>query len=517
MSLQLQNINDAKKNLEKCNVHAFKDIGQSFKNFVSQLTINRFRKLHDVEINFDHPVTVISGTNTVGKTSILLLLACSHEEFRKYDSTSPTIGMRTHAWKDVLAFTSFESDSVDYAYSMRWRVGAKLNEGNARRDGKTRSWSGLAKKSSDPSRINAKIRGREVRLIDLERILPGRSFSNTLLRKANSGSVKRLSGEVEQAFSYIFDSEDIKIYEIGVHINKVCFLINRGSESYSSYNAASGEEAVLYLLNDIIESPKDSLILIDEVEAGFHPSVQRKISNIIQYISWRDKKQFVVTTHSSTFASSFPPSSRIFIEAFGDDYKVTPRLPSQAILSKMDSIGHPLILLYCEDELSEFLIAKALLSGNEGHGIMRMVNIIRSGPVDQVESDYKRHKRNFEQYRNKIGYGAIIDGDYYTDKRFSSYAENTAELVGFIYPHAAPEKFLISSYLQSKPNARLRAMLEHDDHHGLFLGMASLGLAADAADARNICYACFAGAAEYKRHVEDIINIVNAAIRMFSS
>ena len=49
------------------------------------------------------------------------------------------------------------------------------------------------------------IRDRQVRLIDLERVLPGRSFSNALFRKANESTAKRLNEEIEKAFSYLFE------------------------------------------------------------------------------------------------------------------------------------------------------------------------------------------------------------------------------------------------------------------------------------------------------------------------
>lgn len=516
MTLHLQNLDAARKSLNKCNVHTFVDIGQSYRCFLSSLKIDRFRKLNGVELTFNHPVTVIAGTNTVGKTSILILLACSHERFMKHDSTSPSMGVREHAWNDMLSFTSHESDSANYAYSLVWRVGAQVNNGRGKRTGTTRSWSGLGKKSSDATRTNAKIRDREVRFIDLERVLPGRSFSNTLFRKANAASATRLNADIEQAFEYVFDSGPVEISEAGSHINKKCFLIKKGTETYSSYNAASGEESVLYLLKDVIESPKNSLVLIDEVEAGFHPAVQRKIAEIIQYVSWRDKKQFVITTHSPTFVSSFPLESRVFIEADGLDYKVTEKMPSQAIRSKMDSVGHPLIRLYCEDDLAEFLIRRALLSSSTGHDTARVVNIVQSGPVDQVANDYVRHKRNFAQYRNKVGCCGIMDGDYASDPRYSSYGGDLTEFVGFIFPHEAPEKYLVRAYLAKNPNAQLQTLLAQSDHHSLFAEMVRLGLAADVSDARNICYQEFESSADYTRHIGDIMDVITRSLAHYS-
>ncbi|HEY8270260.1 MAG TPA: AAA family ATPase [Pseudobdellovibrionaceae bacterium] len=517
MTLQLQNLSEKKKALAECDTSRFISLGNSFKEFVSEIKIKRFRHIADLTLTFEHPVTIISGTNTIGKTSILLLLACSFERFLKIDSTSPSPDLREHSWKDVLQFTSHENVDNDYSYELKWRSVNQKRTGEAKRLSSSRSWSGLGKKSTDRSRINAKIRDREVRLIDLERILPGRSFSSALYRKANAASRVRLNKEVEKAFSYVFDIEQIELFEVGVHINKSCFLISRPEESYSSFNAASGEEAVIYLLKDIIESPKNSLILIDEIEAGFHPSVQRKLADIVQYISWRDKKQFVITTHSPTLISAFPSKSRRFIEKSFLGYRVIPDISHQAVRSKMDSVGDPLIKLYCEDDLASFLIKKILIDITRDYPhFHKLVNIIKSGPIDQVKNDYNRHKKNFSQFRNKIGYCAIFDGDYKEDPSYSKYFENSSENTLFIYPYDAPEKFLIRAYLMENDNQELRAALEHEDHHTLFNKMIGCGLATSELDAQSCCYSAFSNTPEYQKHKSDMSSFLISVVKKFS-
>jgi predicted ATPase len=517
MTLQLQNLDKKKKKLEECDTSRFIDTNQSFKEFISEIKVNRFRHITDLTLTFEHPVTVISGTNKIGKTSILLLLACSFERFLKLDSTSPSPDLREHSWKDVLQFTSHENVNNDYSYELNWRLGPKKLTGEAKRLSSSKSWSGLGKKSSDTSRTNAKIRGREVRLIDLERILPSRSFSNALYRKANAAKRVRLNEEVEQAFSYVFDMEQVELFEAGVHINKSCFLISRPEDSYSSFNAASGEEAVIYLLKDIIESPKNSLILIDEIEAGFHPSVQRKLADIVQYVSWRDKKQFVITTHSPTLISAFPSKSRRFIEKSLSGYRVIPYISHQTVRSKMDSVGYPLIQLYCEDTLAAFLIQKILIDIAKSYPhFHKLVNIIESGAIYQVKNDYERHKRNFPQYRNKIGYCAIFDGDHKDNSDYSNYFENNSENALFIYPYEAPEKFLVRAYLMENDNQDLRSALKHEAHHSLFQKMVKLGVATSELDAQSCCYSAFCNTPEYSKHKSELSKFLISVVKNFS-
>ena len=518
MTLYLQNIENAKRKLDACDVSAFEDAGNSFPHFTTKLIVNNFRHLTDVRLDFEHPVTVIAGTNKIGKTSLLLLLACSHEKFMKIDSTSPTPSLRQHAWSDVLSFTSHETVNNDYSYELKWRVGTERRAGEGKRLASSKAWSGLGKKSSDPTRMNAKIRDREVRLVDLERVLPGRSFSNALYRKAYSAPKVRLDPEVEQAFSYVFDLTKVEINEVGGHINKSCFLISESTDTYSSFNAASGEESVIYLLKDVIESPKNSLILIDEIEAGFHPSVQRKLADVVQYVAWRDKKQFVITTHSPTLLSAFPAISRRFIERTSSGYRTIRAISHQAARSKMDSVGHPLVRLYCEDDLAAFLIRKVLVSTAQQYPqFERLVNIVTSGPIDQVKNDYERHKRNFSQYRNKVGCCAVFDGDHKDHPSYSSYFENKTERVAFLYPYDAPEKFLVRAYLKAARHQGLQATLEHSDHHSLFQAMVNFGLATDTSDARSRCYTAFSNSPEFTKHEQDLRAFLMKVVTEFSN
>ena len=518
MALNLRNISQTKQKLDSCDVAIFKDSGNSFRYFTTELKVNSFRHIQDLHITFKHPVTVIAGNNKIGKTSILLLLACSHENFKKIDSTSPTSDLRIHSWRDVLSFTSHENVNSDYSYEMKWRVGESLRSGEGKWLASSKAWSGLGKKSSSADRVNAKIRDREVRMVDLERVLPGRSFSSTLLRKANVGQAIRLNPEIEEAFAYIFDLETVEINEIGSYVNKYCFLINTPGDSYSSFNAASGEESVIYLLKDLIDSPPDSLILIDEIEAGFHPSVQRKLADIIQYISWRDKKQFIVSTHSPTLLSTFPSDSRRFIErTITGEYRVIEKISQQAAYSKMDSIGHPLVRLYCEDELASFLVRKIVNRiGQQFPHFGRLFNIIISGPANKVRDYYVWNKEVFEQLKNKIGYCAVFDGDKKDDPEFSIFFENEDDKTHFLYPYEAPEKFLIRAYLDQHNNHSLHTALSHKDHHTLFQEMVALGLAADESDARSLCYDSFMESPEFEQHQLGLERFLKTVVFHFS-
>jgi len=518
VTLQIQNLHPTKKKLLHCDVMTFDNSNNSFTWFTQSIHVTRFRHIFNLNINFTHPITAIAGVNRSGKTSLLLLMACSHENFLRPDATSSSIGIREHGWNDVLSFTAHETINADYQYEMEWRHASRTFQGTGKRLHTSRAWSGIGKKSSDKKRLNAKIRGREVRLIDLERLLPARAFSDSLLKKANTASTTPLCQDIAQAFSYIFDTPVTSISEAGLHLNRRCFVIERPEVVYSTYNAATGEEAVIYLLKDLIESPNNSLILIEEIEAGIHPSVLRKVLDIVHIVSWQDKKQIIFTTHSPTAFSAVDTTSRRFIESAKNRWSCSSGISMQAASSKMDSIAHPLVQLYCEDSLAQFLITKQIVAITEFEShAQRLINVILSGPINEVKNDYTRHKRNFEQLRPKLGFCAVFDGDYQNDSAYSIFHENHDEFSVFIYPYDKPEKFLVRAYLSTNPNTELEAALKHVNHHTLFIRMVELGLAADANDARNLCFEAFSNSSDYQKHSEDLQALIKRAIAHFTA
>ncbi len=521
--LNLQNIQTAKNNLLSYDPKTFSGVQNSFRFFLNKIKVNDFRHINNLEITFDHSVTIISGTNKIGKTSLLLLIACSHENFQKYDATKPDTVLRRHTWRDVLNFTAYESSIRNYSYELFWRVGTDNRQGEGKRAAAKQSWTGLGKSSQDPNRINAQIRDKQVRLIDLERLLPARNFSNSLLRKIFGAPQVRLHQDIEQAFNYILEIPvPLEIHRIGSHINKVAYLLiptnQNANEPYSSYNAASGEESLITILVDIFEAPNDSLILIDEIEAGIHPSVQRRLADIIQYVSWHHKKQFILTTHSPSLLASLPQKSRKFIDKSSTgEYETISGISVNTAFSKMDSKAYPLVQLYCEDTEAQFIIRNILIKINQSHRHFdRLVNIIVSGPIDQVKNDYERHKRNYPQMRLKMGYCCVFDGDYKNDPKYSSYHNHPTEHSFFLYPYTAPEKFLVNLYLIANPNPQLSTALNYSDHHALFQEMVNLGLAADESQALNLCWQSFILTPEYSKLESDMTVFLIKTIKHFS-
>ena len=51
-----------------------------FPKFLKTIELEPFRHIKSLKVNFNHPISVISGTNRSGKSTILMAIACSHSK-----------------------------------------------------------------------------------------------------------------------------------------------------------------------------------------------------------------------------------------------------------------------------------------------------------------------------------------------------------------------------------------------------------------------------------------------------
>src|SRR5699024_7755708 len=83
-------------------------------------------------------------------------------------------------------------------------------------------------------------------------------------------------------------------------------ILESHSLNYSEAFAGSGEFAVTILVNQIVNAPTASLILLDEPEVSLHPAAQFKLMSFLNKICLKNKHQIVISTHSSSIVSQLP-------------------------------------------------------------------------------------------------------------------------------------------------------------------------------------------------------------------
>ena len=99
----------------------------------------------------------------------------------------------------------------------------------------------------------------------------------------------------------------------------------RGCKSgnpYSSFNMGTGEDVLIHLMHILQECPDGSLIVIEEIELGFHPEALIRLAKHLQEIILKKKLQAIVSTHSPQFIDNVPREARLLIQRSGKEHTV---------------------------------------------------------------------------------------------------------------------------------------------------------------------------------------------------
>ena len=486
---------------------------KSYPRFIEHVRFENFRHISNLHVNFPSPVTVVSGSNRSGKTTLLLSIACSHFEFKKRNYSNGKLERQT--WSDVLKFTNHDNQLSDWTYHLKIKTGSKSEEKRGQRKYRTKKWNGLGKKESQIKDVN-------VVYFDLDRILPARYFSSVLHKKAQ-GSVGKDVSNANQAFidaciSYILE-EEYSLTTLAEHLGKDIFGFSVANK-YSSYNSASGEDVISRILIDCIEAPVNSLILIDELELGIHPKIQRRLMDVIFEVSTRGQKQFIITTHSGTVISSVPDKARVFIDTRAASHHSVNPISINAALSKMDSEAHPLIDIFCEDKLAKKIISKALqeIDNRIIPGISsRLFNIIISGSAIDTYMNFVVRDRIFDLVRIRSGHVCILDGDMRTPKdKNGNLSYPPQDGLYFLPSNYPPEKLLCDIYEKNNNNSSLRYHINNSNVHCLFQKMQELVPFSNEDEVFNSCWQEFITDHAWKAEFDNLVNFLQDECRRYS-
>ncbi|RZK25586.1 MAG: hypothetical protein EOO43_05135 [Flavobacterium sp.] len=489
------------------------DDSKNFPQYLKSIKFDVFRHIPKLDVHFIHPISVISGTNRSGKSTILMALACSHYDFKKRNIQNGKLERQT--WSSMMQFTTHDQQKSDWTYHITYKYGTRIEPKRGQRKASTKKWNGIGKKESQ-------FKKRQVNFLDLDRILPARNFSKTLFNRARRASVSQISETnvliIEEYISYILE-EDFQLRKLAEHLDKDIFKYSNANE-YSSYNAATGEEVLTKIILDVIEAPKNSLILIDEIEIGLHPKIQRRLIHVLYNIARNEYKQFILTSHSPTILSSVPDKSRIFIEKNSSGFKAIPNISVNAALSKMDSQSYPLIDLYCEDSEAKKIIQKALSSIQSQHKLYNfssLVNIIASGSGSRTHSHYTSHKETYPFKKIKTGYACILDGDQKNLKdKTGTPIFPVEEGLHFLYSDESPEKFLVRVYLADNPDINLQYHLNNSNVHSLFEKMIERSICTTKDEAFEKCWDIFEKTTDGQLYFEELQNFIINMVKKYS-
>lgn len=476
--------------------------------FFNMVRLERFRHISNLELHFTHPISIISGSNCSGKTSVLMTIACSHYNF---DRKNVANGMWERAtWSHLVRFTNHDVQTEDWVYHIEYREGSRPKNGRGYRKHRTKKWGGAGKKGGQIGKpTNGHPNGgRHVCLIDLNRINPGRHLTSSAYNKARKAIEIAMANQdkINEYLSYILETRYTINKLTEAADNNVYKFCAGGVHNYSSFNTASGEDVLVNLLGQILHMPDYSLILIDELEVGLHPKIQRRLMDVIYIISQQQHKQFIITSHSYAVMDSVPESSRIFIQNNGGNYVAKVGLTTYETLTRMDSEAFPVTMIYVEDEESKLIVDNAIAEINTNNpGFARLVKSVVVGSANDTHKYFKTRQdlSSVETFFSKSA--CILDGDMRLKRlQNGDIAYPPEPNLFFHFSNDAPEKMLVKSYLAVHPNPTLQYHVDTSNPHCLLGKMVELGLAINQYQAFERCFELYKNSVDGRIHFQSL-------------
>lgn len=296
-------------------------------------------------ISFNFPIVAVVGENGTGKSTII---QCAASVYQSGNSPGNT-------WfaSDFLPKTIWESvGNVEIRYGVR--EGGRTINRSVRKPGER--WRG------NPDRPE-----RSVIYIDLRRLQPivVRTGYSKLAKDATEemsalafdpARLRRFSQIMGRSFSgtrmALTDADKIRDVPVFEEKDVEC--------TYSGYHSGAGQLTISEFLK--IDPPKNSLVVIDEIETSLHPRAQRRLIRDLAKLCRERDLQIIVTTHSPYVLAELPLEARVYLMFGRSGRHVMTGVSPEFAMTKMDEYPHPECEIYVEDTractmLREILVA----------------------------------------------------------------------------------------------------------------------------------------------------------------
>ena len=420
------------------------------------------RGIQNIHAPFNYPITAICGKNGAGKSTVLALAAFSATRpgnWRRLPSPMPSVRRRvrsmTFAWDEFffrrLGDPPLTGLSVQFHYT---------HMGNDLQLSRVRTKNGRWSHAPDPGRSRPpRLPQRPIDFVSLSRILPPAELR--ALRRQHSHTskptIEPLSPTSVQAMSYVLGQQ---YSSVEVHTQRGLPLAHcRTSTPYNAFDMGSGESSTVAILSALERLPVGGLLLIEEVEHGFHPQAQQRLVEQLTRIVSTTKKQIICTTHSEYIIDALPQAGRVLIERGADGHNVTSAPTTRQAMFSMTGAPRPELTVYVEDTFAETLVRQAVPGAHRTR-----IRLVPIGSGDKVVAQLATH------LAAPLDGPAVcvVDGDF-PDKQLRKWVQssqlNPMNLCLRLPSQYAPERWALETVLTQPYSSRLARALSVDHSH----------------------------------------------------
>lgn len=175
-------------------------------------------------------------------------------------------------------------------------------------------------------------------------------FANDFIKDSNTPREKTILERVFDLWHQIMPQRTLSCSD-GINI-----MVHPDSgAAYPAYQLSDGEKVTLYLIADVMQTPNNYYIVVDEPETYLHKSIVNKLWDLLENEKKKDNCTFIYLTHNVEFAES-RHAKKIWIKSYNPNTTVDlswdiQEIPEndeipQDLLFEILGSRHP--ILFCE-------------------------------------------------------------------------------------------------------------------------------------------------------------------------
>ena len=337
---------------------------------IISVNYHQLKGLKDIKISFEPmQVTGIFGVNGCGKSTILHSLLCFYQ---------PKANVETVNY----LFSNFFKTSSD----MNWVGSSMTVELSYREKNNVKKENKYYHKDKDRWAPKYGRRpDRSVFFLGINSCVPDIEEFSKSGSKVEFETPEAISkrDEILRAASKVmnFNYTDLKYQRVKSQ-KKKCRLVNKGSLgkslSYTSLNMGAGEQRVFRIIEMMVNAPKYSLIVIDEIDLTLHTAALNRLMDFIVMMAEKNSLQVVFTSHREELVKRTDINVRHLLQTNEGTLCMENTTP-ECIDRITGNTQRPLDV-FVEDDLAEAIVAKICNNLN----IRKRVAIHRFGAIDNA-------------------------------------------------------------------------------------------------------------------------------------
>jgi predicted ATPase len=375
----------------------------NFGAIIKSMTINGFRGISNLRLDFEYPITAISGTNGSGKSTIGQLAVCAYRQpqtNKKY---------KRRYVKDFFPVSQIDPNPFTANATVKFQYATNTHQlQDLTVSRKATEWSGYKRQPE-----------RHSFYVGFALYIPKVERKDLSIYKSGSfeiGAKRIISDEIKTQVSNILNNKyDEVAFQAITHRNRSIELglVKKYGYSYSENNMGFGEGRLMYMIDLFENEPDNSLFVLEEPETSLHEDAQYKFVKYLMDVCNRKKHQIILSTHSSIILDALPAEGRKFILRDANGVRILDRVSASRAKSILTDGNTKALVICVEDIFALLMLREAIRKLRPG-----LLPSLQISPMGDTSAVANTVKLLLSMRVKTIGVRDADIGENYSEKLF---------------------------------------------------------------------------------------------------